>query len=123
MSIDWTKVEQKPDKEHKVVGKVLIDFKSRITSQEKEIASLKDEVAKLSKAKSDNEAKIKDLNEKLDSAENTIGENSSTIASLNGKIEGLQSSLDKTINEKDKQIKDIMEEKHEIGRASCRERV
>jgi len=114
MSIDWTKVEQKPDKEFKVVGKVLIDFKNRITNQEKEIASLKEEVSKLSKTKTDNEASIKDMKGKIEKNEATIADNTNTIATLNGKVDGLQASLDKTIGEKDRQIKELMEEKNSM---------
>jgi chromosome segregation ATPase len=153
MSIEWIKLEQRPDKEVKVSGKFLTDFRDRVVDQEREISSLKEKIDKLVELKIANEATINELQDKVvvdlqsriadqekeitslqsdvdklsklgeekdalinDLKENAVNleasikEDISTIAKLNGKIEGLQASLDKTISEKDKQIKELMED-------------
>jgi predicted nucleic acid-binding Zn-ribbon protein len=79
MSLDWGKIEQKKDKDHKVRGSVLLEMKEKLASQEKELLALKE-----------------------------------NVSSLNGKTQGMQVSLESTIKEKDKQIKDLMEEKNDL---------
>jgi chromosome segregation ATPase len=119
-------VEEKPDKEFKVQGKLLIDFRSKIVNYEKDIASQKDEIARLSKAKSDLEGNLKNANETIKKGEVKIqdleksgkdkdahiNEKNNTIASLTGKNEGMKISLDTTIADKDSRFKQLMEEKN-----------
>lgn len=126
MSIEWTRVEEKPDKEFKIVGKLLIDFRAKIVGLERDVASLKDEIAKLSKAKAELESVLKGANETIKQKEahihdlevagkdkdTQINEKNNTIASLTGKNEGLKVSLDTTIADKDARFKQLMEEKN-----------
>ncbi|NMC04807.1 MAG: hypothetical protein GYA24_06330 [Candidatus Lokiarchaeota archaeon] len=128
MSIEWTRVEEKPDKECKIVGKLLIDFRAKIVGLERDVASLKDEIAKLSKAKAELESVLKGANETIKQKEahihdlevagkdkdTQINEKNNTIASLTGKNEGLKVSLDTTIADKDARFKQLMEEKNAI---------
>ncbi|MEX2717360.1 MAG: hypothetical protein Q6353_016470 [Candidatus Sigynarchaeum springense] len=121
MSIEWDKVEMKPDKDFKVQGKILIDFRAKIVNLEKEAASLKDEITKLIKVKSDLEGNLKAANEtikkdeaKIQDLEKTINEQKNTISTLVGKNEGLKVSLDTTIKEKDGQFKQLMDEKNAL---------
>jgi chromosome segregation ATPase len=125
MSIEWEKVETKPEKDYKVQGKLLIDFRAKIVNLEKEAASLKEEIGKLAKAKSDlegnlrnanetikkNEAKIQDLEKSGKDKDAQINEKSNAIASLNGKVEGMKVSLDTTIHDKDAKYKQLLDEK------------
>lgn len=79
MSIDWGKIEAKKEKTHKVPGTVLLEMKAKISSQEKEIAALRENVSMLS-----------------------------------GKTDGLKGSLETTITEKDKQNKNLMDERNKL---------
>jgi chromosome segregation ATPase len=126
MSIEWQKVEDKPDKDVKVQGKLLIDFRTKIVNLERDTASMKEDIARLSKAKSDleanlknanetikkNEAKIQDLEKSGKDKDAQINEKNNTIASLSGKNEGMKVSLDTTIADKDSRFKQLMEEKN-----------
>ncbi len=47
MAIDWTKIEAKPDKEAKVMGQVLLDFRAKVQDQTIEINNLHTENEKL----------------------------------------------------------------------------
>jgi chromosome segregation ATPase len=128
MSIEWMKVEDKPDKDFKVQGKLLIDFRAKIINLEKDVTTLKDDIARLSKIKSDlegnlknanetikkNEAKIQDLEKSGKDKDTQINEKNNTIASLSGKNEGMKVSLDSTISDKDTKFKQLMEEKNSM---------
>jgi len=46
-AIDWKKIESKPDKELKVVGRLLLDFRAEINKQIIEINNLRVENEKL----------------------------------------------------------------------------
>ncbi len=106
MSIEWEKIEMKPEKDFKVQGKLLIDFRAKIVNLEREGALMKEEIGKLSKAKSDLEGYLKKANEtikknedKIQDLENSRSEKENSIASLKGKVEGIKVSLDTTISE------------------------
>ena len=47
MSIDWGKIEQKKDKDHKVKGTLLLEMKEKQANLEKELLSLKENVSSL----------------------------------------------------------------------------
>ncbi len=118
MSIEWEKVETKPEKDYKVQGKLLIDFRAKIVNLEREIASCREDIAKVSKAKSDLEGNLRNANEtikkneaKIQDLEKSGSEKANTIASLNGKVEGMKVSLDKTTSDKDAQYKQLLNEK------------
>ncbi len=72
MAIDWTKIEAKPDKEAKVMGQVLLDFRAKVQDQTIEINNLHTENEKL-------------VNEKRSLAGQLQGANQS-IATLDGKL-------------------------------------
>jgi len=111
-----------------VPGRTLIDFRAKITNQEKEIATLKDEIAKLTRVKNDLDAELKkanatnrDLLDKVKGLEKTIqdkdasiSEKNNTISSLNGKNDGMKVMIESTVNEKDKQIKTLIDEKNNM---------
>jgi uncharacterized coiled-coil protein SlyX len=84
--IDWSKVEAKKDKEHKIVGTILLDLKAQISNNEKEISSLKE----------------------------TIALQKETISTLNGKLDGMKISLESTVGGKDKDMKGVIEEKNKL---------
>lgn len=121
LSIEWEKVEQKPEKDFKVQGKLLIDFRGKIVNLEREIASCRENIAKLSKVKSDLEGNLKDANEtikkneaKIQELEKTVNEKTNTISTLVGKSDGLKVSLETTIKDKDAQFKVLMDEKNAL---------
>jgi chromosome segregation ATPase len=121
MSIEWEKVEMKPEKDFKVQGKLLIDFRAKIVNYEKEFAAMKEEILKLSKVKSDLEGNLRNANEtikkneaKIQDLEKAVSEKTNTISSLNGKVEGMKVSLDTTITDKDAKYKQLLDEKNAL---------
>ncbi|MBN2153797.1 MAG: hypothetical protein JW839_20230 [Candidatus Lokiarchaeota archaeon] len=72
MSIEWGKVENKKDKDHKVRGSTLLEMRARMEALEKEVTS------------------------------------------LGGKIEGMKVTVETTTNEKDKNIKNLVDEKNKL---------
>jgi outer membrane murein-binding lipoprotein Lpp len=72
MSIEWTKIQSKQDKDYKVKGTLLLEMKGKIESLEKEVAS------------------------------------------LNGKVEGMKMTVETTTGEKDKSMKNLVDEKNKI---------
>jgi chromosome segregation ATPase len=110
--IDWTRFEEKPDKEVKVTGQVLLDFRSKVQDQTIEINNLRSQIEKLSGNKrmvetnlknsefkgSQLSDQIREINANMASA---INEKDEEIAELNGKIaegetkaNGLQANID-----------------------------
>ncbi|MBN2153443.1 MAG: hypothetical protein JW839_18455 [Candidatus Lokiarchaeota archaeon] len=102
-------------------GRLLIDFRAKIVNLEKESASQKEEISKLSKAKAELEGNLKNANEtikkneaRIKDLEKSVGEKTNEIAGLNGKVEGLKVSLDTTISDKDAKFKQLMDEKNAL---------
>lgn len=91
MSIEWDKVLDKPEKNYKVTGETLLEFRKRI-----EI--LEDEKSKISKEQSNLSDKVTSLEQQVSSLETTIKEKTATIASLEGKLTDLNSSMDSKDN-------------------------
>ncbi|MHA1276849.1 MAG: hypothetical protein ACTSQI_13885 [Candidatus Helarchaeota archaeon] len=75
MSIEWDKIQTKPDKGYKVTGHDLLALRENLFSLEKEIAKLKDEQEESNK-------KINTLSQKISNLENTIQEKNMKIKTL-----------------------------------------
>ncbi|NMC08457.1 MAG: hypothetical protein GYA24_24830 [Candidatus Lokiarchaeota archaeon] len=100
MAIDWTKIEAKPDKEAKVMGQVLLDFRAKVQDQTIEINNLHSENEKL-------------VNEKRSLAGQLQGANQS-IATLDAKVKELDQKLNTTTIAKDGQIQQITRDRDSI---------
>jgi chromosome segregation ATPase len=94
--MDWDLIKQKPDKEHKIMGTLLLELKSKMELDTKTIADLKAAVDKASIEK-------KGLEEKL------VGE----IARLAG-LQGRVKELENTLLDRYKEISALKDEKAEI---------
>jgi len=63
-AVDWKKVEIKPDKEIKVAGRLLLDFRAEINKQTIEINNLRVENERLQDINRSLQANIKQLSSK-----------------------------------------------------------
>nr|MDO8083641.1 hypothetical protein [Candidatus Sigynarchaeum springense] len=72
MSLDWAKIQSKPDKDHKARGSVLLEMRAKIDALEKEVTS------------------------------------------LGGKLEGMKVTVETTTGEKDKHMKNLVDEKNKM---------
>lgn len=115
MSIEWFKIEQNPDRDFKILGKLLIDFRDRVVNQEKEIASLQEENDKLLRIKNDNEARINEFQDKfVFEFELRIKNQEKEIASLKNEIDKLSTAK----NYDDATIKDLQGEIENLEKIS-----
>ncbi|MFX0102745.1 MAG: hypothetical protein ACFFCS_24470 [Candidatus Hodarchaeota archaeon] len=166
MMVDWEKINLKPEKDVKVTGTMLLEFKKKSEEQQDQISSLNTEIEKLNVGKKNLEERlnyandrIKDLEKKADELvdvkeaksalskehellkerlqdadakntaqqekirdlennskklEDTIVEKEKTISTLNGEIGGLKIALEKTGDQKDKELKEIFDEKEQM---------
>ncbi|NHI94270.1 MAG: hypothetical protein EAX96_17395 [Candidatus Lokiarchaeota archaeon] len=104
MSIDWAKVIEKPDKEHKVVGSYLLSTRQKIEAQEKTIEDLNGSIAEithqLKKSKEILETTIEqqkqitnDLKDQIVAKDGEINKLNGDISNLNGQFEALKNQI------------------------------
>ena len=67
MSIDWSKIESKPETKLKVDGQILLDLRAKIHDLELELAQNKKDLEKKKENLSEKENSIQDLTGKLSS--------------------------------------------------------
>jgi len=118
MAIDWTKLEARPDKEVKVIGSFLLDFREKVQDQTLEINELHTAYEKLQDQKQslqENstllESKVQDLNglmlakdeqiQQLTSQTAKIKVLEDQITDLKSQVDGLQSEKQGLLGEKD----------------------
>ena len=110
MSINWAIVEEKPHKKQKVLGRLLLDLRSKINSLEKELATKKKALLESSDTKKGLKESIKslsasesDLKIKLSRANTRISELESNLKAFKDK----NSELEKTILNRNKVIEKL----------------
>lgn len=132
MSLDWNKIMGKPDKEYKVAGVTLIEFKEKIAAGERRSADLDKQLADLQAVKKGLDEKIASLEKDLESTrkdasetksslegkvaslEGSLKEKGAEIAALNGKIEGMQVTVGTSMKDKDAQVQRLVDEKNSL---------
>ena len=97
MSLDWGKIEQKKDKDHKIRGSILLEMKEKIANQEKEINELKQSSSSLS-------GKVDGIKVSLES---TVSEKDKQIKALINEKNELQKSSDAKIASLKEDIQEI----------------
>ncbi len=98
MSIEWTKVQSKQDKDYKVKGTVLLEMKGRIESLEKEVASLGGKVEGMKMT-----------------VETTTGEKDRTMKTLVDEKNKLQSNLEGKAQSLESRISQLEQKNRELG--------
>ena len=124
MNIDWTKAESKPNAKQKVLGKFLLDLRSKINNLEKELAenkkiiynikikssekgkNLEDSIKSLVSSESDLKIKLSIAETRISDLENIVkaltkknSDLEKTILNRNNVIEKLEDGFDKRIRE------------------------
>lgn len=102
MSIDWGKIQQKKDKDHKIRGTALLEMKEKLASQEKEINELKQSssslTGKVDGIKVSLESTVSEKDKQIKALINEKNElqkrSDAKIASLESEVQELQTSLD-----------------------------
>ena len=89
MSIDWSKLESKPEMKLKVDGQILLDFKAKIHDLELELIQHKEDLEKTQEIVSEKETSIKILTDKFSSTESELNESEKKIQSNAEQINSL----------------------------------
>lgn len=134
MSINWANCEEAPNKKYKVLGRFLLDLRTKINNMEKEFAAKKKEIQEVrtetSKTTTGLEKSIKsltssesDLKIKLSKANTRISEIESNLKALTDKNSELKNTMlnrnkviEKLEDDFEKRISEIEELKKEIER-------
>ena len=134
MSINWAKCEEAPNKKYKVLGRFLLDLRTKINNLEKEFAAKKKEIQEVRKETSKTtiglENSIKsltsselDLKIKLSKANTRISEIESNLKALTDKDSELENTIlnrnkviEKLEDDFEKKISEIESLKKEIER-------
>ncbi|MFX1293431.1 MAG: hypothetical protein ACFFD2_01035 [Promethearchaeota archaeon] len=93
MEVDWEKIEEKPDKPHKVEGYYLLNQRAKIEELEKNLLSER-------KVRQETEEKINDLAKRIEAQSTTLGQSI--------EVQGI------TIEEQKKQIQELENEKKNL---------
>ncbi len=120
------------EKNYKVRGNLLIEFRDKITKQDAEIKVLKESNDNLHKKIDGLESELKKSKEQVINLDKQLKESAETlnaqksdaasvktkleseIATLKGKLEGLDGALKSTTTDKDKQVRDLVEQKEKL---------
>ena len=106
MAIDWTKIEANPDKEVKVIGSLLLDFKAKVQDQTIEINNHYTENEKLQGEKQRLQAMLQSAQGYGTLLESKMQELNSAISTKDEQIQQLTSETAK-VKELEDQIVDL----------------
>ncbi|MBN2154282.1 MAG: hypothetical protein JW839_22700 [Candidatus Lokiarchaeota archaeon] len=94
LAIDWTKIEAKPDKEAKVMGQVLLDFRAKVQDQTIEINNLHTENEKLVNEKRSLAGQLQSANQSIATLDAKVKELSAANIAKDGEIQQITRDRD-----------------------------
>ena len=107
MSIDWKRILENPTKSYKVRGEDLLNFRTKIESQENAISNLKNtendlnaKIKALEANVADLESKVKERDDKIENLIQTKSDQEAGIGAKDNEISGLKESISQKENEK-----------------------
>ncbi len=110
MVINWTKVEEKPEKKHAVEGRLLLDLRDKIDSLKEKLTAKTDNLYQTEKIVDKKNDIIRALNLEIENLQNDLGESDSKVSELENLLEEKELKLLEVSRASEQEISSINSE-------------